>query len=86
MSDKIVKSDAEWRAQLSEMQYRVTREHGTERAFSGEYWDEHRAGMFRCVGCSQALFDSGTKFDSGTGWPSYWQPASDKAVETQEDR
>jgi peptide-methionine (R)-S-oxide reductase len=86
MTEKIVKSEAEWRDQLTDMQYRVTREHGTERAFSGEYWDEHRAGMYRCVGCGQPLFDSATKFDSGTGWPSYWQPVDKAAVETREDR
>lgn len=86
MTDKIVKSDAEWRAQLSELQYRVTRKHDTERAFSGEYCDEHRLGQYLCVGCSQPLFGSEAKFDSGTGWPSYWQPLDAAAIESQEDR
>ncbi len=86
MSEKIVKSDAEWRAQLSDMQYRVTRQHATERAFSGEYHDTHADGLYRCVCCGESLFDAATKFDSGTGWPSYWQPVSDAAIETQEDR
>lgn len=86
MANKVVKTPEDWRAQLSEMQYRVTREHGTEPAFSGEYWDEHREGEYRCVGCGQALFDANAKFDSGTGWPSYWQPISQDAIETQEDR
>lgn len=86
MSEKIVKSDAEWRAQLSDMQYRVTRQHATERAFTGEYHDTHADGLYRCVCCGEPLFDAATKFDSGTGWPSYWQPVSDAAIETQEDR
>lgn len=86
MTDKILKSDAEWRAQLNDQQYRVTREHGTERAFSGEHCDNHRDGLYRCVCCGEPLFDSGSKFDSGTGWPSYWQPVSEQAVATREDR
>jgi peptide-methionine (R)-S-oxide reductase len=86
MSEKIVKSDAEWRAQLSDMQYRVTRQHATERAFTGEYHDTHADGLYRCVCCGEPLFDAATKFDSGTGWPSYWKPVTDTAVETQEDR
>jgi peptide-methionine (R)-S-oxide reductase len=84
-ADKIVKTDAEWRKQLSDEQYRVARRHGTERAFSGQYWDHHEQGMYRCVGCGAPLFSSAHKFDSGTGWPSYWQPAAPEAVETQED-
>jgi peptide-methionine (R)-S-oxide reductase len=86
MSGKLVKPDAEWRAQLSGLQYRVTRRHATERAFSGEYWDEHRPGLYRCVCCGEPLFDASAKFDSGTGWPSYWQPVAADAVATQEDR
>jgi peptide-methionine (R)-S-oxide reductase len=86
MTDKIVKTDAEWRAQLSDMQYQVTRKHATERAFSGEYHDEHRPGLYHCIGCGQALFDAESKFDSGTGWPSYWQPVDAAAIETEEDR
>jgi peptide-methionine (R)-S-oxide reductase len=84
-ADKIVKTDAEWRSQLTDEQYKVTRKHGTERAFSGQYWDHHEQGMYRCIGCGQPLFSSAHKFESGTGWPSYWQPAQQNAVETQED-
>lgn len=83
--EKIVKTDAEWRKQLTDEQYRVARRHGTERAFGGRYWDHHEQGMYACVGCGQPLFSSAHKFESGTGWPSYWQPASPEAVETQED-
>jgi len=85
-SDKIVKSDAEWREQLTPEQYKVTRKHGTERAFSGEYWDNHDPGMYRCVCCGEPVFDAQTKFDSGTGWPSFYQPVAKGAVETQTDR
>ena len=80
------KSDAEWRQQLTPEQYRVAREHGTERAFSGKYWDNHEDGMYNCVCCGEPLFDSGTKFESGTGWPSFYQPAVAESVETHEDR
>lgn len=86
MNEKIVKSDAEWRAQLSPEEYRVTRQHGTERAFSGRYWDEHRAGMYKCVCCGEPLFSSATKFESGTGWPSFYAPVKDEAVALKEDR
>jgi peptide-methionine (R)-S-oxide reductase len=84
-TDKVVKTDAEWRSQLTDEQYKVTRKHGTERAFSGQYWDHHEPGMYRCIGCGQPLFSSEHKFDSGTGWPSYWQPAASGAVETRDD-
>lgn len=84
--EKITKTEAEWKAQLSEEQYRVCRKHGTERAFSGAYWDNKDEGMYCCAACGEPLFESGTKFDSGTGWPSFYQPANDEAVETQEDR
>jgi peptide-methionine (R)-S-oxide reductase len=84
-ADKIRKTDEEWRKQLTDMEYQVTRKHGTERPFSGAYWDHHDKGMYRCVGCGEALFSSEHKFDSGTGWPSYWQPARPEAVEAQED-
>jgi peptide-methionine (R)-S-oxide reductase len=84
--EKLNKTDAEWRQQLTEEQYRVCRKHGTEPAFSGEYWDNKDAGTYRCVACGEALFDADTKFDSGTGWPSFYQPKTDEAVETQEDR
>lgn len=78
---KVVKSDAEWRAQLSDEQYLVTRKAGTERAFTGQYWDHHGVGTYQCVCCGQALFDSKTKFDSGTGWPSFYQPVGKENVE-----
>jgi peptide-methionine (R)-S-oxide reductase len=85
-SGKIVKTDAEWQAQLTPEQYKVARKHGTERAFSGAYWDHHEDGMYTCICCGAPVFDSATKFESGTGWPSFWQPADDKAVESQTDR
>ena len=75
MSDKVIKSDAEWRAQLSDMEYKVLRKHGTEPPFSSPLNSEHRKGTFRCAGCGNALFKSDHKFDSGTGWPSFYQPA-----------
>jgi peptide-methionine (R)-S-oxide reductase len=86
MSQKIFKSDAEWRAQLTDDEYRVTRERGTERAFTGRYWDHHENGTYTCVGCGAPLFESATKFDSGSGWPSYFAPATPGAVETETDR
>src|ERR671914_734310 len=86
MSTKIAKSDAEWRAELTPEQYRVLRQKGTERAFTGEYWNEHQPGTYRCAGCGTPLFTSDTKFESGTGWPSFTQPAAPDAVATEEDR
>lgn len=83
---KIRMTDEEWRKALTPEQYRVVREHGTERAFSGEYWDTKEAGTYRCVGCGTPLFSSETKYDSGTGWPSFWAPVDEKNVETQTDR
>jgi peptide-methionine (R)-S-oxide reductase len=83
---KITKSDAEWRDQLNDEQYHVAREHGTERAFTGKYHDEKSPGVYMCVCCGQPLFSSEHKFDSGTGWPSYWQPVDDANVESQTDR
>jgi peptide-methionine (R)-S-oxide reductase len=74
--DRIEKSDAEWRKQLSPASYEVTRREGTERPFSGEYDANHASGLYRCICCDTALYDSKTKFDSGTGWPSFWQPIS----------
>ena len=86
MAEKVTKSDREWRAQLSPEQYHVTREKGTERAFTGQYWDCHEAGVYRCVCCGSELFSSDTKFDSGTGWPSFWAPIGKGAVATEDDR
>jgi peptide-methionine (R)-S-oxide reductase len=86
MVEKLVKSDAEWRAQLTPEEYHVTREHGTERAFSGRYATSKEPGTYRCVCCGQPLFDSATKYDSGTGWPSFWAPVSREAVTEKEDR
>ena len=85
-SPKIVKSDPEWRAQLTPEQFYVTRKHGTERAFTGPYRDEKRAGEYSCVCCGAPLFSSATKFDSGTGWPSFYAPLNDQAVAELEDR
>jgi len=84
--NKIERSDAEWRTDLSPDQYHILREKGTERAFTGAYWDEHRPGTYRCAGCGAELFDAATKYDSGTGWPSFTQPISYEAVETKTDR
>ena len=86
MTTKINKSDAQWRTDLTPDQYRVLREKGTERAFSGIYWDEHRPGVYRCAGCGSELFRSDTKFESGSGWPSFYRPAEDDAIETETDR
>ena len=82
---KIVKTDDEWRAQLNRIVYEITRKADTEIAFSGEYWDLHDKGLFRCVCCNTALFSSDTKFDSGTGWPSFWAPIVKENIETIED-
>ena len=76
MSEKIQKTEAEWRASLSPEQYKVCREKGTEMAFTGQYWNHHEEGMYRCACCGAPLFESGTKFDSGTGWPSFFRPLS----------
>jgi peptide-methionine (R)-S-oxide reductase len=84
--DKVTKTKAQWRALLTDEQFRVTREEGTEPAFSGQYWDHKRGGVYRCVCCGLPLFDSNTKFESGTGWPSFWLPASDAHLETSIDR
>jgi peptide-methionine (R)-S-oxide reductase len=86
MTTRIEKTDIDWRNELTPEQYHVLREKGTERAFSGEYWNDHRAGVYRCAACGNDVFESDTKFESGTGWPSFYQPASPDAVETEDDR
>ncbi len=86
MTTKITKTDIDWRNELTPEQYHVLREKGTERAFSGEYWDEHRPGVYRCAACGSELFDAGTKFESGTGWPSFYQPVAADAVDEEQDR
>ena len=83
--DKVVKSDAEWRAVLSPGTYRVMREQGTEPAFTGIYWDKHDKGTYRCICCDAELFSSDHKFESGSGWPSFWQPVIKENVETETD-
>ncbi len=85
MAEKIRKSESEWCAQLTPEQYRVTRERGTEKRFSGEYNDCKTPGIYRCNCCGTELFDSNSKFDSGTGWPSFWAPISGSAVEVKPD-
>ena len=85
MSFDKTKTDAEWRAELSPEQYRILREHGTERAFTGQYWDNHDAGEYRCAACGEPLFVSDSKFDSGTGWPSFYQAINPDAVAEKRD-
>src|SRR5262249_28470959 len=85
MTAKVKKTDAEWAKQPSPEQFHVPREHGTEPAFTGVYWDNHDKGTYRCVCCDAELFKSDHKFDSGTGWPSFWQPAVKENVETESD-
>ncbi|MBI3767659.1 MAG: peptide-methionine (R)-S-oxide reductase MsrB [Deltaproteobacteria bacterium] len=86
MKPKIVKSEDEWRRELTPEQYAVCRQKGTEPAFSGRYWDHHESGIYRCAACGEPLFSSETKFDSGTGWPSFAQPTGPARVATAEDR
>jgi peptide-methionine (R)-S-oxide reductase len=81
----VTKSKEDWKKQLTPEQYNVLREAGTERAFTGKYWNNHEAGSYRCAGCAQELFTSETKFDSGTGWPSFYQPAKKEHVEEHRD-
>jgi peptide-methionine (R)-S-oxide reductase len=83
--EKLEKTEQEWREELSPEEYHVLREQGTERAFTGAYWDEKTPGVYRCRGCGQELFHSDTKFDSGTGWPSFFDPMDSDAVETRSD-
>ncbi len=85
MAPKRTKSEAEWRSTLTPEQFAVCRQKGTERAFSGKYWNQHAAGMYRCAGCGAELFSSDSKFDSGTGWPSFWAPANAANIATAED-
>ena len=85
MKDKIVKPEPEWKKQLTPEQYAITRKKGTEPAFTGQYWDCKEKGVYRCVCCGAELFDSATKFDSGTGWPSFWAPVDAGNVKTEQD-
>jgi peptide-methionine (R)-S-oxide reductase len=86
MSDKVERTDAEWRAALSPEQYRIARRKGTERAFTGAYWNTKTPGVYACICCGQELFDADTKFDSGTGWPSFWAPIAEERIATESDR
>ena len=83
---KVLKSVQEWKSALTELQFEVTRKKGTERAFTGEYWDTKTAGVYACICCGKELFDSKVKYDSGTGWPSFYEPLEDDSIATQEDR
>jgi peptide-methionine (R)-S-oxide reductase len=85
MSEKVKKSDDEWRRELTPEQFAICRQKGTERAFTGAYWDHHEPGTYRCVACGRAVFSSETKFDSGTGWPSFYAPADPAGVRTEPD-
>jgi len=85
MTERKTRSDAEWRSMLTPEQYKVTRRKGTERAFTGEYWDNHADGTYACVCCGTPLFASGDKFDSGTGWPSFTAPVDPASVRNQDD-
>ncbi|HVI59052.1 MAG TPA: peptide-methionine (R)-S-oxide reductase MsrB [Luteimonas sp.] len=84
--ERIEKADAQWRAQLSPAAYAVTRQGGTEPAYSGKYVDNHAGGVYRCIGCGTALFDAATKYESGTGWPSFWRPIAARNVRERRDR
>ena len=85
-TEKVAATNEDWREKLTPEQYHVTREAGTERAFTGKYWDNHEAGMYHCVCCGAPLFNSETKFDSGTGWPSFYKPADEQNVNEHTDR
>lgn len=86
MTDEIAKSDKEWKEELTPEQYRITRKKGTERAFTGEYLDNKRKGMYKCVCCGAPLFSSETKYDSGTGWPSFWEVVDEDNIREEEDK
>ena len=85
MPEKLTKSEAEWKRDLSPEQYRVLRQQGTEPAFTGAYWNTHTPGVYRCAGCGEELYDAASKFESGTGWPSFWQPLAEGRVEVRRD-
>jgi len=84
--DTVVMTDDEWHKRLTDEQYRVTRQHGTERAFTGDYWKTKTKGVYRCIACGQPLYSSQSKYDSGTGWPSFWQPVHESVIGTKTDR
>lgn len=86
MTDRVEKTEAEWQAELTPEQYHVCRQHGTERAFTGKYWDHHAAGVYHCAGCGAPLFSSATKYDSGSGWPSFYKPQDGAPVGETVDR
>jgi peptide-methionine (R)-S-oxide reductase len=86
MAEKITKSEEEWKRELTPEQYYVARQKGTERAFTGAYWDNHEKGLYYCVACGNELFNSETKFDSGSGWPSFWAPVDEEKIEEEVDR
>ncbi|TRX59508.1 peptide-methionine (R)-S-oxide reductase MsrB [Fulvivirga sp. M361] len=85
MDDRIVKSEEEWRKELTKEEYNILREKGTERAFTGEFWDNHEEGTYYCAACHQKLFSSGTKFESGSGWPSFYEPIDEENVTVEKD-
>jgi peptide-methionine (R)-S-oxide reductase len=85
MPKKVIKSDEEWREDLSDEQYYVCRQKGTERAFTGKYWDNHERGVYKCAACGEPLFGSEAKYDSGTGWPSFFEPMNEDSVRTADD-